>query len=490
MRVSELITFDIIRDWKLNDTISITAGTGAGKSYWVKNVLYLIAAEQKEQILFLIHRSNCINQFQNEILKDNKQDTIKIMSYQKLEAHYLKHNKHLDLSEYKYIVCDEFHYFLSDATFNKSTDLSLNNILEQQAIKIFMSATSGTIEGYLTKFKNIELIRYELPINFNFINKLCFFNNEITNETIIQYILNETDDKAIFFINSAEKAYKLYKKYKDQAIFNCSQNNSKYYKYVDTDIINDILINERFDKQILITTSCMDAGLNLIDDKLKYIIINDMFDIEVIKQMIGRKRLQNETEYINLYIKSYTNKQLGGIKSKLKQRIEKAKYFIEYGVEKYIDRYFKDNDKANIVYDINTENGFKKVLNELMYYKLSCNILSIDSITLGKGSNNLGFNQYICNCLNYNDRYILIEEENKKMELKEYLESLIGKALFKEEQKGLIDMIGLKDKQGRKQKAISLLNSYLIENYSMTLNSSRIRNEEGKKKTIWILSKI
>ena len=489
MRVSELITCDTIRQWSVNDTISITAGTGAGKSYWVKNVLYLIAAEQKEQILFLIHRSNCINQFQNEILKDNKQDTIKIMSYQKLESYYLKHNKHLDLNEYKYIVCDEFHYFLSDATFNKTTDLSLNNILEQKAIKIFMSATAGSIEGYLTKFKNIDLIKYELPINFDFINKLCFFNNETTNETIINYVLNNTDDKAIIFINSAEKAYKLFKKYENQATFNCSQNNSKYYKYVDKELINNILVNEKFDKQILITTSCMDAGVNLIDDKLKYIVINDIFDIEVIKQMIVRKRLQNKDDYINLYIKSYNNNQLGGIKSKLKQRIEKAKYFKQYGVEKYIDKYFKDNDKANIIYDINTENGFKKVLNELMFYKLVCNILSIECITISK-SGNLGFNNYISNCLDYNDRYILIEEENKKMELNEYLETLIGKRLFKEDQKELIDMIGLKDKQGRKQKSISLLNSYLIENYKMTLNTSRVKNEEGKKKTIWILSRI
>ena len=59
MRVSELITCDTIRQWSVNDTISITAGTGAGKSYWVKNVLYLIAAEQKEQILFLIHIVIC-----------------------------------------------------------------------------------------------------------------------------------------------------------------------------------------------------------------------------------------------------------------------------------------------------------------------------------------------------------------------------------------------------------------------------------------------
>ena len=485
MRVSELITCDTIRQWSVNDTISITAGTGAGKSYWVKNILYLIAAEQKEKILFLIHRSNCINQFQNEILKDNKQDVIDIMSYQKLEAHYLKYNEHLDLREYKYIVCDEFHYFLSDATFNKSTDLSLNNILDQKAIKVFMSATSGAIEGYLTRFKNIELVKYELPIKFDFINKLCFFNKDITNETIINYILNETNDKAIIFINSAEKAYRLFKKYEENAIFNCSQNNSKHYKYVDKDLIDDMLANEKFDKRILITTSCLDAGVNLIDDKLKYIVINDIFDIEVIKQMIGRKRLKNKDDYINLYIKSYNNNQLGGIKTKLTKRIERANYFKKYGSEKYIDKYFKDNDRDNIIYDTNTENGFKKVLNELMYYKLVCDIVNIAAIQMNKSGKYLGFNIYVSNCLQYKDNYIFIEEENTKMNLNEYLEMLIGEKLDKDKQKELIDMIDLKV-NGRKQKSYNKLN----EGLKMLKLPYIIIPKKSNNQRYWIIEKI
>lgn len=461
-RVSELITTDIVRSWSKNANISITAGTGAGKSYWVKNILYLIAKERDSKILFLIHRSNCINQFQKELNKDHKSDTIKLMSYQKLETYYMKNNKFMDISNYDFIVCDEFHYFMSDASFNKTTDISLNTILGQDAVKIFMSATPGVLNNYFKNFKEIELLEYELPINFDFINKLYFFNNESTLERIIKDLLEETTDKAIIFMNNAEKAYRLFDKFKNFSVFNCSKNNSKYYKKVDKDKIENILNNETFEERLLITTTAMDSGINLIDNKLKHILINGVFDIDNVKQMIGRKRLQNDKEYINVYLSNFTNNQLGGMKTKHNRRIEKAKYFINNGANAYIDKYFKDGDKTDIVYDINTaDGGFKKELNELMYYKIVVNVCIIDKMLgiLKSEATEKGYKSYMAHEFNKNE-FITIEEDETKMELKEYLNQLVGKKLFKEEQKELINKIELKV-NGKQQKSYNKLNEGL-----------------------------
>lgn len=53
------------------------------------------------------------------------------------------------------MVCDEFHYFMSDASFNTITDISLDKILElQNAIKIFMSATGDYVTKYFKNIKN------------------------------------------------------------------------------------------------------------------------------------------------------------------------------------------------------------------------------------------------------------------------------------------------------------------------------------------------
>lgn len=75
-RVSELISPSEIKTWEKGSVITIKAGTGAGKSYFIKNILYAFAKANKKRILFLIHRSNCVNQFQREIEKANKTDVI------------------------------------------------------------------------------------------------------------------------------------------------------------------------------------------------------------------------------------------------------------------------------------------------------------------------------------------------------------------------------------------------------------------------------
>jgi hypothetical protein len=258
----------------------------------------------------LIHRSNCTEQFIDEILRDNKADVIDIKTYQKLEYKELK-SYFNDLSEYQYIVCDEFHYFMSDASFSKTTDMSFDLILSQKfATKIFMSATGDQMKRYINDNKNIKTIDYELPINFDFIEDLSFFNDDNTFELFIEEII-ERNEKAIFFIQSAKKAYELYKKYKDYCLLNCSKHNKEYYKYIDKDKIKTMLTKERFEELILITTTCMDAGVNLIDTEMKHIICN-VEDTGILIQCIGRKRIQNENDKIHLYIKVISNNSLGG----------------------------------------------------------------------------------------------------------------------------------------------------------------------------------
>lgn len=482
MRVSELITIDTTRKWNSNDIITITAGTGAGKSYYIKNILYLVAKERKQKILFLVHRSNCKEQFYNELLRDSKLDTIEIMTYQYIESYYLKNNKMIDLNNYNYIVCDEFHYFISDASFNKTTDISLNEILKSNNnIKIFMSATSEIMKGYLNKIKKIDTIDYNIDIDFNFIDKLYFYNKDEYLENIIKTTI-DNNNKTIIFINSVEKAYRLFSKYKDNCIFNCSNNNGKYYKYVDKELMKNILVNEQFEQNILITTSCFDAGINIIDDRLKHIVIHGFFDIDIIKQMIGRKRLKNKDDKINIFIKAFSNNQLGGYKTKLNKRIKKAEYFKENGIEKYIDKYYKDNDKTDIVYDTIAENGqLQKELNDLMYYKIKKDILSLEFMLIDK----IGYCNYIANKFNIKDNEYIVLEDNKKMELKEYLETIKGIKIYKDQQKELVNKIDLKVNR-RQQKSYSKLN----EGLKMLKLPYIIIPKRDSQERYWIVEKI
>ncbi|MDO0823086.1 helicase-related protein [Desulfosporosinus nitroreducens] len=412
IRVSEVVTIDRIKQWKAGDHITIKAGTGAGKSYFIKNILYAQAKRDNRKILMLIHRKNCVTQFKKELIRDKKTDVIDIMTYQKLENLFFKSPEDISLWQYQYIVCDEFHYFMGDAAFSKTTDISLDLILEQiSSIKIFMSATGDYTKQYLNEIKGIRTSSYELPINYNFIKDLTFFKTDETLEDIIEEAI-ENNYKMILFIQSAKKAYELYEKHKDHCLFNCSKTNTTYSKFVNQEKIDNLLANEKFDELILITTCCMDTGVNIIDLDLNHIVC-DVEDTGTLIQCIGRKRVQNISDKIYLYIKVINNKSLGGKKSKLAQKIKMAEFLKEHTVKEFISKYPREYDYSNIVYDaiVKEEDKGTKKVNDLMFYKCKIDIYEIEQIF------KVGYCNYIKELLG-NDQYLIIENELKIINLR------------------------------------------------------------------------
>src|SRR5690606_9493191 len=321
-----------VEQWKSGDIITISAGTGAGKSYFIKNDLYEYCKQQGKKILMLIHRRNCVDQFQMELDRDGKNDVIDIMTYQKLEAQARKFIN-IELGKYDVIVCDESHYMLFDSRFNSYSDLSLNAILKSDSLKIFMSATGNQMKMFLNDYKGIETIDYDIPKDYSYIEHLEFFVEDVLEEYLKEAI--EKNIKAIFFIQSAEKAYELHKQFKQHSMFNCSSGNSKYYKYVDQDKVNAMLENERFDDLILITTSVMDSGVNIVDPELHNVVC-DIEDIGTLIQCVGRKRLTGEDDFIHLKVKALNNKRLGGMYTKAYNELKSADVLMDKGEQAYV----------------------------------------------------------------------------------------------------------------------------------------------------------
>ncbi|AEY66616.1 DEAD/DEAH box helicase family protein [Clostridium sp. BNL1100] len=500
-KVSDKITIKDIQQWK-SEIITIKAPTGAGKSYFVKHTLYNFAKTNNKKILFLIHRINCVNQFQMEIKQAEKTDVIDIMTYQKLEILSQTYKKYFDFSEYQYIVCDEFHYFMGDAAFSKTTDISLNMILSQtQCCRIFMSATGDDMKTYINNVKKILTIDYELEINFDFIKNLTFFNKDESMEKFIEEAISRKD-KGIFFIQSAKKAYELYLKYKEHCLFNCSKRNGSHYKYVDQDKIDSMLKNEKFGELILITTTCLDAGVNIIDSNLKHIVI-DVDDIGSLIQCIGRKRIQSDDDKLYLYIKTVTNKQLGGKMTQLKNKIKMADYLRTHTVKEYIQEFGRTIDFSNIVYDdiVSEDDKGTKKINELMYFKCKFDLAEI-SIMLDTYKD-YGYCKLLARELGFYDfdegrySYRLIDEDYKNDEIERLLDKYKGKALWKKDQETIINSIGLKDKRGRIQRSHTQLNTYFDSNnlqFKIIPKQDRRKIKNGKKnrnfnKTYWIISK-
>ena len=459
-----------ILTWKQNSIITITAGTGTGKSHFIKHELYSHCKQNDKKILMLLHRVNCKQQFQTEIEQNNKTDIITLQTYQSIEMIGDSYN----FNEYDYIVCDEFHYFMSDASFNKTTDISLNNILyAQNKIIILMSATGYYMKNYINNIKKIKTINYELPINYNFIDTLTFFDNDSYMETLAQQFI-DNGNKAIFFIQSAEKAYKFYKRYKDYSIFNCSDTN-KYSKYIDKEKRDTMLRQEKFDCLLLITTTALDAGINIKDTSLTH-IVTDVSDIGSLLQCIGRKRVRWHNigsnryveETVHIIIKNINNKVLGGRITQANERIEKANFLRNKNntVKDYVEKFGRDTDISNIVYDeiVTTENKkdkhkTTKKVNELMYFKtLIDRETARKMIKLGKE----GYIKFMADLLGKGEHYMKIEDAEQKQSIEEVLSKFVGKKLYKEEKDILINVIDFRV-DGKIQKSYTKLNYALSD---------------------------
>lgn len=180
IRVADVIKKDDVLKWKPRNNILIASPMGTGKSYFCKNVLYDIAKDVNGKILMLIHRSNCVEQFKYEIEADRKSDVIEVITYQSLEYSVLHNTNRFNLSQYKFVVCDEFHYFFNDSSFNNKTAISFNMIMNNtESIHVFMSATGDHMARYMRKYIKEngleEAIEYEIPFDFSFIQQLTFF---------------------------------------------------------------------------------------------------------------------------------------------------------------------------------------------------------------------------------------------------------------------------------------------------------------------------
>lgn len=367
MKVRELIGQEYLQ-WKKGEAITITAGTGKGKSDFIKNEIYDRAKAENEKILFFIHRNNTVNQFELEL--GDKSDCITLMTYQSFQMS-LVNEERVDLTEYKYVVCDEYHYFSNDSSFNKFTDIALNEILgyRKNFVLIFMSATNGFINTYLEKDLKVETKHYTIPISYGFINIIDFYIKEVELYKLLDYQL-ANGIKTIVFMDSAKKSFEAYERYKDNSMFVCSEFNKTYASKMDKAKRNQLLKDQKFNDLFLFTTQTLDAGLNIVDADLDCIVV-DIADTNTLIQCIGRKRLLHNGDTIKLLIRNRTKAILAEDLKKVKKQLKHVEFLNANGVNQYAQKFYREPDDSQIVYfEQNKEGQFELKVNELAYKHL------------------------------------------------------------------------------------------------------------------------
>lgn len=507
------------KEWQRGDIILISSGTASGKSYFIRNKLEELAEEENTYILLLVNRSKLLRQtlsLLDSTTLTGTESRVKVELYQVIENEIKNGNKY-DFSRFKYIVCDEAHYFTNDSGFNDDSDESLEAILQlNNHIRIFMSATGEVIFNHiLDKFSNEKIWSYEILSDFSHIEHLAFYSETSSIERLINQSYNSPNDKIVWFVDSVDKALELHKKYKDDSLFVCSNSskNKKYHKYINEEKVKQMVENNKFDCKYLFTTTALDNGFDLKDENIK-LIICDLFQMETVLQCIGRKRFKDENDKVTVVLKNYSNKYIYERELENEKKIVGIEAFLTDGTRGFIKNAGKfGRNSSHIIkdtIDVEDKNKSNKKLSRPKFLQVLATRDRVkkmreDNINLnterkmnGQRAEKDAYIRYMMQLLNKEISYLL-EENEKQDELLEYLNNNLEKKLYKSDQNELISKFNLRDHNNRVQRSIEQFQTYLASNkLTFSLENARDNNRllvDGsvnlnRNKRYWIIKKL
>ena len=150
--------------------------------------------------------------------------------------------------------------------------------------------------------------------------------------TEIKKRITESEDKWLIFVNKKSDGQILCKELnqlfvgtRKRAVFISSQ--SRQSTGEDNREFKNIIEDEKFSCNILISTSVLDNGVNIKDKQLKNIVIS-AYDKTEFVQMLGRRRVE-ENDRVTLYIRYFSINTFSGLKKMTEDNIDFLMWFYE-----------------------------------------------------------------------------------------------------------------------------------------------------------------
>lgn len=342
---------DTVDRWEPSQPVFISAQTGQGKNYFIENTLipYVREMNYRKQtdykVLILSNRLALKQQTKNHLEgnddsgdEDNiiyfYKDVADVMTYQGLlyKKSYLNKKQKREQERYIYVICDEAHFFTSDAMFNPHTERILSTIVDlfQNTIRVYMSATPYDCLEYIIHYERLrfqnkykEMAFYHFKRDYSYLDVKTYSSiNELYGE-IVETVSQEKE-KWLLFIDDKKKCAEikagLKKVAKGESIFSLKES----VFVVDADSKNDpvyqnILNKEKLGKDtfVLISTSVLDNGINLTG--ITRIVVSDMDKTKCL-QMVGRARRDESGSRKTLYIKRFGTGEVNKKITKLKKQ--------------------------------------------------------------------------------------------------------------------------------------------------------------------------
>lgn len=384
------------KDWKEGSIVSIDAQTGTGKTYAILNKILEDKVEDYEELVYICNRVELRRAIQKDLLEKykmeakyfmgeeefidknwignkkaiidyewlDKQKTIynvTVMSYHEI-ANSRNWRIHTDsnyniLEKYKYIVCDEVQFFLTDASFNQKTYMAYDEIFyarDSKSTLIMLSATidevNTLIQEYIDMWKihedlfGVNLVheyKYSTGRDYSYVNVKYFKDiNDI--ETLIK----NSEEKWLVFVTSDDNGRKLKDNLCENGVL------AEFIKAnEDNQEKKNLTMFSKFSCQCLIATKCIDNGVNIKDVNVKNIVVM-AYDKTTFIQELGRLRLNiKDAHEINLYIRCCYKKTFSTMLKKCEDKQE------------LIDLYKEDINKFRVRFN----NDYKKLPEDIFY---------------------------------------------------------------------------------------------------------------------------
>lgn len=374
------------KEWQKGDMIKIHSQTGTGKTTFILNTL-VDNLKPFEKMIYICNRIllkrqikiDLLKKFNKEIVYNGEEidlewldnlktiNNITVSSYHAvaegaLENIYSKVNNSLD--SYAYIICDECHWFLSDNFYEKNY-LAFNELVNKyykNSIKIFISGTMHEVNKALDRrFKkgmkkehlNRKIYNYDTNIDYSYLN-IKYFKS--LKKDVYKLIKNDTSDgKWLIFISSKKQGEDLNKNLNDIGIeTEFIHSNSKKSKEKE-----NILRTNSFSSKVLITTKCLDNGVNIRDSEIKNLVIIS-YDKVTFLQEVGRKRVDiKNPEKVNLYIPMLDTKTFKYLLQIQEKKFKQIDVF-ENNINEFKRLYNNNSAYSHDLFYLDNQNEYKK----------------------------------------------------------------------------------------------------------------------------------
>lgn len=487
--VSDKITVNTINQFEKGQNYLIAAEMGSGKNTFIRKVLLPFSKENLQNVLILVNRKALKDQqyvYLNDYIEQARREfrqNLTLITYQQLER-MNNDTKEALMKDFHYIICDEAHYWINDSKFNDKTNKSFTYINNYCiGVKILLTATPDSLE-YLP-FKNDIITLVKPDYSNNNVDSFWSFSNE---NTILPIIQSEVDkDNKVLVINSnKQSAFDITEKINGLCAYLSSDNK---YKEDGKKVFEEIITTQKFNVNVLSTTTLIDNGVELRDTKLQKIVINGILALDSFIQSIGRIR-ENRIE---VYYKKLSKNMLLARINGLNYQLEKLEEFKEIGEVDFIEKYGNECKKFDFIYPtVKIIDGQKRTTWELSVTDIARINYELDSFVLIYEK---GLEHFIKRYFPNSAIYDLEELKKQEIIMLDIIDNYLEKKLFKEGQIALKNILTYKynlrcGTNSKGKIGLKTINSFFEDNAIGYKIISKPGTKAEGRKAYWILEQI